>query len=201
MIGRKMTVAEVVAEILADQIFYDDSQGGATFSGGEPLMQFTFLKAVLELCRARGIRTALDTCGFAPREHLLALAPLTDIFLYDLKAFDNATHQSCTGVSNILIIENLRALGRIHNQIWLRIPLIPGVNDAPEELDDMAGFAAAVPGIRQVNLLPYHKTGAHKFGRLSQEYSLPETLPPSPQALETAADRFRAAGLNVRTGG
>jgi pyruvate formate lyase activating enzyme len=201
IIGRKMTAQEVLNELLADLIFYDDSQGGATFSGGEPLVQFSFLKALLESCKARGIRTALDTCGFAPREHLLALAPLTDLFLYDLKAFDEATHQSFTGVSNKLIISNLQALGRVHDKIWLRVPVIPTLNDSPKELDSLARLAASIPGIRQVNLLPYHRTGAHKFGRLGKEYSLPDLLPPTAQDMAAAAAHFTAAGLRVQTGG
>jgi pyruvate formate lyase activating enzyme len=201
IIGRKMTVSQVIDEIMADRIFYDDSKGGATFSGGEPLMQFAFLRELLESCRACGIQTALDTCGFGPTDHLLAVAPLADIFLFDLKAFDSAKHRSFTGVSNELILGNLQALGRIHDQIWLRIPIIPGVNNSAAELDQIACFASEIPGIRQVNLLPYHRTGAHKFGRLGQEYSLSSLAPPTREAMEEAATPFRAAGFKVLTGG
>jgi pyruvate formate lyase activating enzyme len=201
MMGRRMTVSEVLSEILADRIFYDDSSGGVTFSGGEPLLQFDFLKELLLACRAQGVHTAIDTSGFAPRAHLLAIAPLVDLFLYDLKFMDEARHREFTGVSNQLILENLRALGQIHGAIWVRIPMIPTANDNPDELDAMAQFVATVPSVRQVNLLPYHTTGIHKFSRLGQEYRLKRIVAPSATQLEAAVARFTAFGLNAKAGG
>jgi len=201
MIGRRMTVEEVLAEIVKDRIFYDDSGGGATFSGGEPLVQPEFLRALLEACRAEGIHTAVDTCGFAPREELLALAPLADLFLYDLKAMDDAQHRACTGVSNQVILENLEALGRVHDNIWVRVPIIPGFNDSPEQLDAAARFAASIPGVKQVNLLPYHAMGAQKLARLDRMERPGQIAPPSAAGLEQAAERFRVFGLTIHTGG
>ena len=201
MSGLEMTVAEVVKEVSSDRLFYDDSKGGVTFSGGEPLMQPEFLKVLLEACQTKGIHTAVDTCGYAAREHLAAIAPLTGIFLYDIKLINDAKHIELTGASNTLILENLRFLGNIHDNIWVRIPVIPGLNDGVEEVEGMARFVASVGGVRQVNLLPYHKTGIYKFKRLGQEYRLGDVTPPSAEHIETLVRRFTAFGLKTEAGG
>ncbi len=201
MTGGRRTVDEVIAEVVKDSIFYDDSGGGVTFSGGEPLMQPRYLRALLEACRARGIHTAVDTCGYAPLENLRDAVPATDLFLYDLKFMDEASHIRYTGVSNAVILANLEELGQVHGNIWLRIPIIPGLNDSEDQLDAMARFAASVPGVRQVNLLPYHRTGVQKFKRLGQNYHLPGLRPPTKEQMDSALARFSAAGLNVKTGG
>jgi pyruvate formate lyase activating enzyme len=201
MVGQKMTVVDVLREVASDCIFYDESKGGVTFSGGEPLMQPEFLKALLEACQAKGIHTAVDTCGYAAQEHLVAIAPLTDIFLYDIKLINDVKHIELTGVSNTLILDNLKSLGQAHNNIWIRIPVIPGLNDSAEELEDMGRFIATVSGVQQVNLLPYHKTGIHKFKRLGQEYRLSSITPPSDKYIETLVERFTAFGLKTKAGG
>lgn len=200
MVGREMTVAEVMAEILKDRIFYEDSAGGATFSGGEPLTQPTFLRELLEACRARGIHTAVDTCGFGCTDHLLAAAQWADLVLYDLKLMDDARHRQHTGVSNQPILENLRALDHIHQNIWLRVPVIPGVNDDLENLEAIARFAAGLHGVRQVTLLPYHQTGVQKYRRLGSGYALDGVQPPSAGQMSRAADAFRSCGLTVQVG-
>ena len=199
--GASTTVAEVVQQIVADRVFFEQSGGGATFSGGEPLVQFEFLAGLLAACRAQGVHTAVDTCGFAPREHLLAIAPLTDVFLYDLKAIDPGRHRALTGIPNAPILDNLRALGEVHANIWLRVPIIPGVNDDADNLDATARVAQQTRGVRQVNLLPYHRTAQHKFAVLGRPFPLPDTASPSDEELEAHAQRFRARGLATRSGG
>ncbi len=201
MVGRRRTVDEVLAEVLKDRLFYDDSGGGATFSGGEPLLQPGFLKGLLLACRARGIRTAVDTCGFGSEADLLAVAPLADLFLYDLKFMDDAQHARYTGASNATILSNLRALGRVHGNIWIRIPILPGLNDGPEHLEAMAHCAASTPGVRQVNVLPYHEAGTHKLPRLGRPHRLEDMAPPSAEYVEEVAARFRGFGLTVKIGG
>lgn len=201
MVGTRMTVAEVMGEIRRDTIFYDDSQGGVTFSGGEPLDQPEFLIALLAACAEEGVHTAVDTCGFAAKDQLLAVAAKTDLFLYDLKIIDEAKHRELTGASNAAILDNLAALAAVHGNIWLRIPVIPGLNDAAEDLEAIERFAASLPGIRQVNLLPYHRAAIHKFAQLGQPYRLPELAPPSRQSLERTVERFRGRGLITRIGG
>jgi len=200
-LGEEMSVAKVLETALRDRVFYEESNGGVTFSGGEPLLQFEFLRAVLIACRANGLRTAVDTCGLAPTDRLLEIASLTDLVLYDLKFMDETRHKLHTGVSNTLILHNLRELGRHHSRIWVRIPLIPGVNDDPAELDAMARFAAAIPTVRQVNLLPFHRAGVGKLQRLGQPERLPDLQPPSSQAMDQAVQRFRNFGLAAKTGG
>ena len=201
IIGKRMTVIEVVTEVLKDRLFYDESGGGVTFSGGEPLAQTNFLKELLASCRARGVHTAVDTCGYASREDLLSVAPLTDLFLYDLKIINDKKHRQYTGVCNVSIIENLKALGAVHNNIWIRMPIIPGVNDDDENLEATAKYAASIPAVRQVNLLPYHKTAIFKFKRLRKTYLLENVPDPSPENLEKVRQKFCTLGVIARIGG
>jgi pyruvate formate lyase activating enzyme len=196
-----MAVDEVMEEVLKDRIFFEESGGGVTFSGGEPLLQPEFLRGLLLACRAQELHTAIDTCGFAPRQDLLTLAVLADLILYDLKMVDPARHQEYSGVSSTPILENLEALGEVHGNIWLRIPIIPKVNDRAEDLDAAVHLAGSLRGIRQINLLPYHALGMHKFARVGEDYRLPATLSPSSAAMQQIADRFRALGLPVVIGG
>ncbi len=190
-----MTVAEVMAGVLAkDGLAADD---GVTFSGGEPLMQPPFLTALLSGCRELGLHTAVDTCGFAPAEQLQAVAALSDLFLFDLKCLDAARHQAYTGVSNALILENLRLLGRLHARLWVRLPLVPGLNDDPAELTGLAQFVATIPGVELVQLLPYRPSGVQASRRSPEGNRLATAAPPAPPTLEAAAGRFRAAGVTA----
>jgi pyruvate formate lyase activating enzyme len=147
------------------------------------------------------MHTAVDTAGFCPTEHLLAIAPLTDLFLFDLKCMDAGQHRQHTGVSNELILQNLQALSRIHSNIWVRVPVIPGINDARAELDAAARFASSLVGVRQVNLLPYHRTGVRKSERLGRNGSLTDLQPPSSKTLQDAAAVFQSYGLKAVSGG
>jgi len=199
--GRKMSVGEVVAEVLRDRPVYEESGGGVTFSGGEPLVQADFVGEVAAALQSQGIHTALDTCGFAPTEALLQVASHMDLILYDLKLMDEERHREMTGESNGLILTNLRALGAQHPRIWLRVPIIPGINDDAANLAATAQFAAQTPGIQRVDLLPYHATGVAKFGRLGLRYRLEAVPPPSVEQLDAIAQDFRAQGLNVIIGG
>jgi pyruvate formate lyase activating enzyme len=201
MIGTKMDSAAVVAEILKDRLFYDESGGGVTFSGGEPLAQPGFLKELLEQCKNQGIHRAVDTCGYAPREHLMAIVPITNLFLYDLKIMDETKHRQYTSVSNSTILENIKTLGQVHSNIWIRVPIIPGINDDAENIHDLAQFTASISGVRQVNLLPYHKTAIAKFKRLGQKYRLEKTLDPLPESMERIRQKFCSFGLTTKIGG
>ncbi len=133
-------------EVLRDRVFYDESGGGVTFSGGEPLAQPEFLAALLDACRAAEIHTAVDTCGFAPRERLLALAPLVDLFLFDVKLVDDARHRALTGLPSAPILANLRALAMVHPDVWIRVPVVPGFTDAEADLAATAALVAGLPG-------------------------------------------------------
>jgi pyruvate formate lyase activating enzyme len=211
IVGRKMSVAGVLKAVLADRVFYEESGGGVTFSGGEPLNQPAFLLDLLSRCRAEGLHTAMDTCGYGKRKDLLVAAGLCNVVLFDLKLLDDAKHKRFTGVSNRVILQNLKALARVHGNIWIRVPLIPGVNDASEELAAIARFAAGLSGVRQVNVLPFHATGQQKRERLAgpvgddvrSPWGQPKPRFRSPTASATAAavEIFRQAGLVVQAGG
>ena len=200
MAGREWTVDEVLTEVMADRIFYDDSGGGVTFSGGEPLAQPRFLRALLQAARHDGIHTAVDTSGFGCTDELLAAAALTDLFLFDLKLMDDARHREFTGVSNRPILANLAALDRVHRNVWLRVPLIPGVNDDAANLAAVARLAATLPSVRQISVLPYHRTAAAKSRRLGREFALEHVVPPTAEAVARAVAALGGAGLPVHAG-
>ena len=200
-VGQTMEPAELVTTVLRDRIFFDESQGGVTFSGGEPLLQAAFVVECLRRLKDEGVHTALDTCGFARWPDLRDAAAEAALVLYDLKLMDDARHRAATGVSNQIILDNLQALAEVHDNIWIRVPVIPGVNDDAANLDATAAFLERLPGIRHVDLLPYHATGEAKFERVGIGYALGGTTPPTSERLDTLAAHFRARGLTANIGG
>lgn len=200
-VGEMMTPQVLVATLLSDRVFFDESHGGVTFSGGEPLMQAAFVTECLERLRAEGVHTALDTCGFAKWPDLAAAAAHASLVLFDLKLMDDTRHRAATGVSNQIILQNLTALTAIHDNIWIRIPVIPGVNDDETNIAATADFLRALPGIRHVDLLPYHATGEAKFARVGLDYTLHGTESPTHDRLDALAALVRARGLTARSGG
>jgi len=201
MIGERIDARALVARLLRDRVFFDESHGGVTLSGGEPLVQAPFVIDLLKGLHAEGVHTALDTCGFTPWEHLRAAAAVADLILYDLKLMDPARHAAATGVSNERILDNLRQLAKLHRNVWIRVPVIPGINDDAENMDATAGFLATLQPAPRVSLLPYHPAGAAKFARLGKSYTLRHLATPSQDALETIAARFAARGLAASIGG
>ncbi len=201
IVGREWTAAEVLTEIEKDVPFYDESGGGVTFSGGEAVMQPAFLLELLKACRERGIHTTLDTSGFAPWRVFERIRPYVDLFLYDVKCIDPILHREYTGVSNRLILSNLQKLAELHHQIVARVPLVPGVNDQPDDLRQLGGFIAALPDVLRLDLLPYHATGMEKYARLGLAYRMSGTRPPSPEMLEAAVDLLSRFNFPVQIGG
>jgi len=201
MVGRTMGVAEVMAEVERDRAFYDQSGGGVTFSGGEPLAQPEFLGELLAACRARGLHTAVDTCGYAPWEVVDRIRPWVDLFLYDVKAVDEARHREFTGVSNALILANLRRLAGLGHEIVLRVPLVPGVNDDAASIDALGALAASLARRYPVSLLPYHEIGIDKYRRLGREYLLKGVPEPTAERMAELAARLARFGLQVHIGG
>jgi len=198
--GRTMTVAEVLAEVERDTVFYDESQGGVTFSGGEPLMQADFLLALTRACRERGFHTVLDTCGFAPWAVLDRVREYIELFLYDVKLIDDTRHRRFTGVSNARILENLRRLSGHGQRIILRLPLIPGINDDFENVRATGALAAELR-ISQLDVLPYHQAGVEKYERVGAAYALTEARPPRDQEVEAVVGALREFDLQVQVGG
>ncbi|HYN40434.1 MAG TPA: glycyl-radical enzyme activating protein, partial [Thermoanaerobaculia bacterium] len=166
--GRSMSVGEVVAEVLRDRPVYEESGGGVTFSGGEPLAQPAFLLALLDGCRREELHVAVDTCGYAARATVLAVAARADLFLWDVKTLDPGRHLDLTGVPLVPILENLEAVSRTGIPIWLRLPVIPSVNDDEASIARAVELATRTPSVRRVSLLPYHRTANGKRARLGR---------------------------------
>jgi pyruvate formate lyase activating enzyme len=198
--GRRYTLRELIAEVVRDLVFFDDSGGGVTLSGGEPVAQPAFAAALLAACREQGIRTAIETCGFAQPETFRSVALSADLVLFDLKLVDAAKHQRYTGASNRLILANLEDLVARGRPVTVRIPVVPGINDTAE---DIAAFADYLGRLHptEVNLLPYHRIGADKYRRLGRNYPLPDTPQPAAADLAAFRDTLARAGLHVTLGG
>jgi pyruvate formate lyase activating enzyme len=196
-----MTVDEVIAQITKDLIFYDESGGGATFSGGEPLMQPDFLAALLDRCHQEQIHTAVDTTGFAPPEVFCDIAARSDLLLFDLKIMDDDAHRAYTGVSNRQILENLRSAAFSGRRLRIRFPVIPGVTDGEDNLRRVAEFLRPLAGLRDIDLLPFHRIADGKYSRLGLQNKMKDTRPPSKGSLARIAARFRSWGFNVSLGG
>ena len=200
IVGRRMTVAEVLHEIQKDVIFTDQSGGGATFSGGEPLAQPRFLAALLDACRARRIQTVVETCGLAKQEVVLELSDQAGLFLYDLKILDAAKHKKYTGVSNDSILANLEALAERRKRVVVRYPVIPFVNDDPMNVRQMVTLLSRLR-LWQVHLLPYHEAGTEKYKRLNLGLRLEDIKAPPASLMKRIAAEFERAGIKVKVGG
>jgi len=200
IIGEKLTIEEVIKEIEKDLVFYEESSGGVTFSGGEPLGQSEFLEGLLNGCREKKIHTAVDTSGYISWEILNKISPKVDLFLYDLKIMEDKRHKKYTGASNEIILENLKKLSSIHNNISVRFPVIPGINDDYQNIKKTGEFLSSLK-ITQVNLLPYHYIGIDKYKRLGRDYKLAATQPPSEEKLSEISGILRKFNLNVKLRG
>ena len=167
--GKAYTADELLTEILADKLFYDTSGGGATFSGGECMLYPDFLAELLQKCKENGVSTAVDTAGHVPFTHFERVLPFTDMFLYDIKCMDTDTHKAYTGVGNELILENLAKLLARGARVWIRVPVIVGVNDHEQEMRAMAEFLQKHGRPEKIELLPYHAMGESKARAIGRE--------------------------------
>ena len=200
-IGREMTVPELIAAIDADRPFYDESGGGVTFSGGEPLLQWRFLLAMLEAARAKGYHAAVDTSGYATERTMLRVAAATDLFLYDLKVMDPARHAAFTGVPLAPILRNLRALDAAGAEVWLRLPLVPGHNDDDANLEAVGRFVGGLRRTRRIHVLPYHRIASAKYERMGLANPMNEIASPTAGEVERAVAVLGSFDLDVRVGG
>ncbi len=199
--GREMDVPELIAAVSRDRVFYEESGGGVTFSGGEPLQQAAFVLDGLAACRDEGLHTALDTCGRVEAGTLEAAADLTDLVLFDLKSIDSDRHLAATGSRNGSILDNLLRLAQGSVPIWLRIPLVPGFNDDAAEIERMATFAADLPAVERVQILPYHRLGRDRRERMGLPLLEADPDPPGAEKIAAAAASFARAGLQTHIGG
>jgi pyruvate formate lyase activating enzyme len=201
-IGYTVEVGELAARLERDRVFFEKSGGGITLSGGEVTSQPKFAASLLEECRKRGLHTAIETCGYVQWKTLLDLYSNTDLVLYDIKLLDPARHRRYTGVDNGIILENAVRTAQLGIPMVVRVPIIPGYNDAPEDLDELAAFVSQrLHGVDTIHLLPYETLGKAKYERLGKQYLLSHDEPPNTKQMQVAAERIEAQGLNVRIGG
>lgn len=200
IIGKKTSVEGVMREIGKDSAFYEESEGGITISGGEPLLQIDFTDAILSECKKRDIHTAVDTCGYASRKAIEKIKDKTDLFLYDLKVMNDAKHRKYTGKSNRQILRNFKILAENGNNLLVRFPLIPGINDDKENVNKTVDFILSY-GIKRVCLLPYHRAGIEKYRSLGRRYYLGFIKTPSEQRLNSIKEQLEDSGLIVKIGG
>ena len=194
--GESRTVEDVWDAVRRDKMFYDSSGGGVTASGGEPLLQAAFVRKLFELCRGERIDTCIETCGFASREALMEVLPVTDHFLFDLKLIDPRLHGRYTGRSNAPILDNARLLVKEGADVLFRQPLIPGVNDTVESMDATAAFLSDLgkenPGLE---LMPYHRMGLSKYAALGMTYRMNETGPAEKEMVESVQRSYLQRGI------
>jgi pyruvate formate lyase activating enzyme len=179
LIGRQAKVSDVLSDVLRDAPFYETSHGGVTLSGGEPLYQPQFSLHLLQACKRAGLHTAIETCGSAAWEHLACVQPYVDLFIYDLKVIDAQKHATLCGADNGLILRNAQRLSSAGAQVLFRTPLIPGLNDEPADLQQLATFITSLPGQHTLELMAYHRIGSGKYEALGESYALPNTQPPA----------------------
>lgn len=202
MSGKMYSAEELVAIIEKERVHIDQSGGGVTFSGGEPLMHPGFLIEMLDACGKKGLHRAVDTCGFASTETVLEVAKHTDLFLFDLKLMDPVQHKKWTGADNRLILKNLKLLAETGANINIRIPFIKHVNTGEIEIRKMAEFVSGLQGQKPVvNLLPYHNIASGKYQKLEMEYNAGEMAEPSEKEILQAIEIFKNRGLEVEVGG
>lgn len=200
--GRIMTAAEVVGRVLRDRVFYQNSNGGVTLSGGEVCMQPEFTAAILYLCRKENIHTAIETSGFSIWENLEKILRHVDQLLFDFKCMDPEKHRKCTGVDNRVILENAVRAAETVNEMIVRWPVIPGVNDTDENARQMAYFIRKnMPRVSRVDLLPYHSAGKSKCEHIGKEYGYDIPYELTAERVSALQDVLCAAGLDAKVGG
>jgi pyruvate formate lyase activating enzyme len=200
MVGKWLTVEQVMDVVERDTAYYRYSGGGVTFSGGEPLMQPRFLVASLKKCKEMGIHTTIETCGFVKWPVLERMLPYIDLFLYDVKHMDSGKHEELTGVGNELILQNLRQISQKGKPIWIRVPLIPGCNDSEENFHQIAEFVKPLRGAEQVSLLPYNQAAGSKYQFIGKKYGLGHLVSHSREEMVAFVEIFSRLGVRVELG-
>ncbi len=200
IIGRDYSLEELMVEISKDEVFYKESGGGVTFSGGEPLLQFDFLLALCHQCRQKAISVTLDTSGYTDQETFKKILPEVDIFLFDLKIMDETNHKRYAGSSNQKILKNLKLAAESGKRTIIRYPLIPGINDDQDNIEAMAAEMKNLC-LTEINILPYHRIAGDKYQRLNLEEKLPDLEEPDDAQIERVREFFAGKGFTVKIGG
>ena len=198
-----MHCQKILEEVEKDEIFYFHSGGGVTISGGEPLIQIEFVKAILSGCRERGIHTAIETSGHASWDRFLKILPLLDTILIDIKIQNTKRHEELTGHGNELILSNIRKTDQsdFDVELIIRIPLVPGINDSEENLLATAKFCKALRKFKELHILPYHRMGVESYRYLNKKYPLENVKPPKMEMVEEKVERLKKEGITVKLGG
>lgn len=197
--GMFMSVGEVLDEVLQDRIFYKNSGGGVTLSGGEPLAQPEFACEFLAACKRGGLNTAVETAGVATWDIMKRMIEFVDLVLFDVKHLDNDLHRKTTGVGNELILENLRRIATNQVRLWLRVPLIAGFNDSESHIRQIANLGVEI-GVEKISLLPYHEGGKTKSDQLGTDYAYPQGRAPARQHIKKLEQIIEKAGMAVTVG-
>ncbi len=200
-VGQDVTVDEVMAKIIKDMPYYKRSGGGVTLSGGESLLQPEFALAILKSCKLYGIDTAIESTGYASFEVIEKLLPYLDLYLMDIKHIDAEKHEAFTGKSNKRILENARKIAAQAKELIIRVPVIPTFNDTEAEIKEIAKFAASLPNVKEIHLLPYHPFGSDKYAALGREYTMKHIETPSDSHMEELKAVCEKTGLKAQIGG
>jgi pyruvate formate lyase activating enzyme len=201
LVGKEMTVGAVLAEVEKDIVYYAESGGGVTFSGGEPFLQHQFLSSLASAAKSLRIHTAVETSGYTSPEFLHDVSRNIDLFLYDMKLMDDHRHMKYTGVSNVLILENIKRLSSWGANVIVRMPVIPGVNADEENMRLLAQFLSAKTSVTNVHLLPFHSIGKDKYLRIRKEYEFAGSEPTQKGRIESLASILEHAGIHAVIGG
>lgn len=201
-VGRDVSVADIMPEILADIPYYRRSGGGVTLSGGEVLCQSDFAAELLKECKAAGLHTAIESAASLPYEKIEKLLPYLDLYLMDIKHMNSERHKEYTGASNELILDNAKKVADSGMcELIIRTPVVPGFNDSDADIRDIARFAHSLNGVREHHLLPYHRLGADKYRGLSRRYSMMDTEPPSDEKMRHLQEIAESMGIKAQIGG
>lgn len=199
--SKPMSVEEVYESVMKDQVVFRKSGGGITLSGGEPLLNPKFCMELLKKIKFDNISTAVETAGFLPQKDLMEVAEYVDTFLFDMKLLDEKKHTFYTGVSNHMIISNLKALTDIHNNVVIRIPLIPGVNDDDAEFSSMIGFITSLRHVNSVHILPFHHLGSNKYDLIGEKYAMSKVNEENEDRVIACQKMAENVGFRVSVGG
>jgi pyruvate formate lyase activating enzyme len=201
-VGTSMSVDQIIDIVKKDRIFMEESEGGVTFSGGEPTLQPAYLLQLLQACKNEGFHTAVDTCGYTSKQTFSDIAPYTDLVLFDLKHYDSNMHKTATGQNNILILENLKYLLEIGKKVRIRIPIIPGFNYSDIDLLGTLSLLKTLQGeIEQIDLLPYHTLATNKYKRFGINNTMNEMKGLKKTDLYKAKEMYEKEGFRVKIGG
>ena len=201
VMGRDVTVGEILGEILQDRPYYNRSGGGVTLSGGESLLQPDFAVALLKACKDNGINTAIETTGFANAEVIERFLPYLDTVLMDIKHIDSDKHKEFTTQPNDRILENAKIIASKARKLIIRVPVIPTFNDTVAEIADIAAFAVSLPNVNEIHLLPYHNMGRDKYAGLGREYGMGDLKSPTNELMQVLKQTAEQFGLTVQIGG